>query len=357
MMNTDLVSKKEINELILKVLANQATPGECVILEEWVKKSDDNKRFFLRFRNVWLASSQAVKYDKGSISLGLEAVNKKIKSSHSGETVLPEIRNLHDKKRSYMFYIRTAALWIFLVGLGAVLSMLFVKPARILNLNSKVSVMAPMGSKALTVLPDGTVIWLNAGSKIEYKISDDKPVREVTLEGEAYFNVSKDPDHPFTVNAREMIIKAYGTEFNVKAYPEEKEVETTLVKGSVSVEIRNKPSNKTLLKPNEQAIYYKPSTDRSENFLVTKGIDPSIYTLWINDRLQIRGETLDDLAVILERKYNVTIHFDDNTLKNLRFTGIIENETIEQILELIKISSNVDYHIDGREILLSKTRK
>lgn len=86
-------------------------------------------------------------------------------------------------------------------------------------------------------------------------------------------------------------------------------------------------------------------------------IDPSLYTHWINNRLQIRGETLNDLAVILERKYDVTIQFDDNTLRDLRFTGIIENETIEQILELIKISSRVDYHIDGRKIILSKTEK
>jgi transmembrane sensor len=357
MMNTDLASKKDVNELILKVLTNQATPDEYIILDEWVKQSDDNKRFFLRFRNVWLASSQAVKHDKGAISKALENVNKKIKSSHSDETSITVTRNFRDEKKSYTYYLRTAALWILLTGVGAVFSMLFVKPARILNLNSEVSVMAPRGSKALTTLPDGTVVWLNAGSKLEYQISDEKPVREVSLEGEAFFNVSKDPRHPFTVNAGEMIIKAYGTEFNVKAYPEEKEVETTLVKGSISVEIKNKPSNKTLLKPNEQAIYYRPTSERSENFLVTKGIDPSIYTLWINDRLQIRGETLYDLAVILERKYDVTIHFDDNSLKDLRFTGIIENETIEQILELIKISSKVDYRIDGRKIMLSKTKK
>jgi ferric-dicitrate binding protein FerR (iron transport regulator) len=250
-----------------------------------------------------------------------------------------------------------AALWILLIGIGAVLSIIFIKPGRILNRNSDISVMVPRGSKALTVLPDGTVVWLNAGSKIEYKVQENKPVREVTIKGEAYFNVSKDPDHPFTVNAGEMIIMAYGTEFNVKAYPDEKEVETTLVEGSVTVEIRNKPTNKTLLRPDEQAIYYKPTSQRSENFLVTKGIDPSLYTLWINDRLQIKGETLEDLAVMLERKYDVTIHFDDNKLRDLRFTGIIENETIEQILELIKISSNVDYRIEGREIWFSKTGK
>lgn len=357
MMNTDLASKKEISELIVKVLTSHATPEECVMLDEWVKESDDNKRFFLRFRNVWLASSLVVKTDRVKTLRALEIVNRKIKSSKSDELHSPERKPRPGMGRPLISYLKIAALWIFLFGLGTIFSMLFIKPARLLNLNSEVSVLAPRGSKAMTVLPDGTVVWLNAGSKIEYKIPYNKPVREVEMEGEAYFDISKDPEHPFTVNAGEMIIKAYGTQFNVKAYPEEKAVETTLVEGSVSVEIKNKPSNKTMLRPRDQAIYYRPTSTRSENFLVTKGIDPSLYTLWINDRLQIKAETLEDLAIMLERKYNVTIHFDNNSLRDLRFTGIIENETIEQILELIKISSNVDYRIDGREIWLSKTGK
>jgi transmembrane sensor len=356
-MKTALVSKKDVIDLIIKVLTNQATPDDCIKLNEWIKQSDDNKRFFLRFRNSWMAASQLIIPSRTKTLKALEIVNQKISSSQTGEVSTHEMEILPDKKSIFFKYLKIAALWMLLFGLGTVFSMLFIKSPGVLKHNSTVSVITPRGSKALTVLPDGTVVWLNAGSKIKYKIPDDKPVRDVSIEGEAYFNVTKDPDHPFTVNAGEMIIKAYGTEFNVKAYPEEKVVETTLVEGSVSVEIKNKPSNKTLLKPNEQAIYYEPTSKRSENFLVTKGIDPSLYTLWINDRLQIKGETLEDLTVMLERKYDVTIHFDDNSLRDLRFTGIIENETIEQILELIKISSNVDYRINEREIWLSKSRK
>ncbi len=357
MMNTGPESKKDISELIIKMLTNQATSEECVMLDDWISNSEENKQYFLRFRNIWLASSQVVKGDKSKTSIALEKVHQKIGKSQPEEIQAKETIMLPERSRSLLSYFRIASLWILLFGLGAIFSMFFIKPSRILNLNSIVSVVAPRGSKAMTILPDGTVVWLNAGSKIEYKIPDNEPAREVRIEGEAFFHVSRDPEHPFTVNAGEMVIKAYGTQFNIKAYPEEKEVETTLVEGSVSVEIKNKPSNRTMLKPNEQAIYYKPTSERSENFLVTKGIDPSLYTLWINDRLQIKGETLEDLAVMLERKYDVTIHFDDNSLKDLRFTGIIENETIEQILELIKISSNVDYRINGRKILLSKTGK
>jgi transmembrane sensor len=355
-MDTGIISKKYVSNLIIKVLTNEATPDECVMLDSWVKKSQDNRRFFLHFRNTWLASSQAVEPDPLKTSIALDKVHGKIKSFRSADLAATSSKPFQENKRSILSYVKIAALWLVLFGLGVLFSLVFVKPAGVLNFTSEASVIAPRGSKALTILPDRTVVWLNAGSKIKYKITAGKPTREVTLEGEAYFNVYKDPEHPFTVNAADMTIKAYGTEFNVKAYPEEKVVAATLVRGSVSVEIKDKPTNRTMLNPNDQAIYYKPTADRSENFLVTKGINPALFTLWINDRLQIKGATLEDLAVMLERKYDVNIHFDDNSLKDLRFTGIIENETIEQILELIKISSNVDYRIDGREIWLTRTR-
>ncbi|MBK8882955.1 MAG: FecR family protein [Bacteroidales bacterium] len=356
-MKKDLLSEKEVSNLIIKILTDQASPDECLVLDKWVKKSDENRLFFLHFRNIWMASSQVIKAEKTNIPKALEIVNHKINEINPDEVRLNGKKVFPGRKSNLFSYVRIAALWVLIFGMGALFSMLFLKPEKILNFNSAVSVITPRGSKALTVLPDGSVVWLNAGSRIEYKITKNNAVREVTIDGEAYFKVSKDPGHPFIVNAEEMIIKAYGTEFNVKAYHEDKVVETTLVDGSVSVEIKNKTSNKTVLKPDEQAIYYKPTAEQFENFLVTKGIDPALYTLWINDRLQIKGETLEGLSIMLERKYDVTIHFDDNFLKGLRFTGIIENETIEQILELIKISSNVDYKIEGREIWLSKTRK
>jgi transmembrane sensor len=356
-MTTETDSKKQISELIIKVISGQASPGECIILDEWVRKSDNNRQFFLRMRNGWLASSQASKHDRAKTLKALDIINQKI---NSGQTVFKGedgIKHLPGRNKSLPGNLKIAALWILLFGLGALFSMIINKPVRLLNQNLSVTVIAPRGSKALTILPDRTVVWLNAGSKIEYRMADNSPVREVALEGEAYFDVAKDAAHRFSVNAGEMVIKAFGTKFNVKAYPEEREVETTLVEGSVSVEIRDRPSNKTMLKPDEQAIFYKQTADRTENFLVTKGIDPSRYTLWIKDKLQIKGETLEDLAVILERKYDVKIRFDDSTLRNLRFTGVIENETIEQIMDLIKISSNVDYRFEGRIVWLSKSRK
>jgi transmembrane sensor len=357
MMDKESGLNNEIEELIIKVLSGTATNSEIRSLDHWVRQTDENQHYFLRFRDSWYSLSQIKTPNKTRTLEALNEVNRKITGLPVYEVAESGTRLLPSHTYSPPKFLRTAALWLLLLGMGAVFILLIQKYTGNFKISYTAQVESPRGSKAFTTLPDGTTVWLNAGSQLEYKISAGKPVRNVSLAGEAYFNVARDPDHPFSVNAGSMIIKAYGTEFNVKAYPEEKKVETTLIEGSVSVEIRNKPNNKTVLKPNEQAVYYSPSEGRSENFLVTKGIDPAYYALWIKDKLQIKGEKLEDLAVMLERKYDVTIHFNDMDLKDLRFTGIIENETIEQILELIKISSNVEYAMDGREVWLSKSRK
>lgn len=342
-MNTELLSKEEINVLIVSMLSGKSTPVENKLLLNWVKQSAENKTHFVRFRDAWQASSQFNSSDKSKTEKALEKINRSldIHKNTPVKTISPFIR-----------YFKVAALWILLFSLGIIASRLIFNTSGYKGQVSDISVMAPMGSKAITFLPDGSKVWLNAGSKIVYSTGENRKVREVKLSGEAYFDVTKDQNKPFIVEAEGLIVMVHGTQFNVKAYPEERSVETTLVEGSVSVNSKDNPSDIVILKPNEQVLFFKATGDRGESLVVTRGIDPQRFTLWINDRLQITGETLGSLAVMLERKYDVKIHFEIPALKELRFTGYIENETIEQVLEMIKISSSVDYKMKEREIWL-----
>jgi transmembrane sensor len=356
-MNSDHTSNTEINQLVIKVLSGQATAGETDILQMWIQQSEENKIHFLRLRNTWDAAAQAITPDARKTMKALDIINQKINSLPTDNISSSNPGSSQTVFQLFRYnFSKIAALLIIIFVLGAVFARVFIKPAGYSNKTSMIEVVAPMGNKAMTSLPDGTKIWLNAGSTIEYSLSDKKNIREVFLTGEAYFEVAKNPHKPFIVNAGVIIIKAYGTTFNVKAYPEERVVEATLVEGSISVEVKNKPENRIMLNPDEQVFYYKPTSERNEKLLITKGINSELFTSWINDRLQISGETLESLAVKLERKYGMAIHFEDNSLKDLRFTGIIENETIEQVLELIKISSSVNYRIHNREIWLMNNK-
>jgi len=221
----------------------------------------------------------------------------------------------------------------------------------------------PLGGKSNIYLADGTEVLLNAGSQLKYNASFGQRKREVIIEGEAYFKVAKNPDMPFVVKTSDLIVKAYGTEFNVKAYAEDKVIETTLIEGSISVQKSKSPTGKKqkefFLKPNEQVRYHiadkkSGEANKSKKLFISRNIDTDIYTAWINDRIYVKSEPLSSLIIRLERKYNVNIHFESQELETMRFSGVLENETIEQVMKAIQLAAPVQFRIKNREIWLTK---
>lgn len=231
-----------------------------------------------------------------------------------------------------------------------------------------------MGSKTKIKLPDGTVVWLNAGSKLTYNKEYGQTLREVTLSGEGYFDVVKMKDKPFIIHTPDIKIKVLGTVFNVKAYPQDKKTETSLIRGSIEVTIKNRPSDKIILSPNEKLVVendevvmktgqrIKGSSVRpvnapliSLNKLAYSPVDSTLpETEWINNRLVFRDESLEELAARMERWYNVNIEIRDEELKERRVSGIFDSETVDQALEALKISVRFHYEQDGNHIIIHR---
>jgi ferric-dicitrate binding protein FerR (iron transport regulator) len=242
------------------------------------------------------------------------------------------------------------------------------------------SIHTPLGAKTKIMLPDSSAIWLNAGSSLKYSHEFGIRNREVHLSGEAYFDVHHNPSIQFLVKTSELTITSYGTAFNVKSYPDEGTIETTLIEGSIGItrsSIEDKRKDEVLLEPNQRVVYYRktntmktaqaasetdkvpvPTTpepkEQKTTYLISKGIDTKEYTSWKDGTIFISSETLSELAVKLERKYNVKIHFGSEALKNLRFTGSLENETVEQVIHAIGIAANIEYEIEDRDIWLKE---
>jgi ferric-dicitrate binding protein FerR (iron transport regulator) len=227
------------------------------------------------------------------------------------------------------------------------------------------------------MLPDGTTVWLNAGSKLFYDDNFRGATREVTLEGEGFFEVVKQPEHPFIVHTSGIDIKVTGTTFNVKSYPEDKTVETTLYHGAVKVFRHEESEKKAIqLKPNEKLILskqaaYKPS-GLSEGARPTsiKEIPPSFViahidstkkeserfeTAWLYSRLEFRGDSFEEVARKMERWYNVTISFTDEKVKQLSVTGSFQTETIEQAFAALKTGFPINYKITNHEIYVGSS--
>lgn len=248
-----------------------------------------------------------------------------------------------------------------------------VKKATVQAANTGQTIATQNGSRTRTMLPDGTTVWLNAGSKIYFDNDFASATRDVKLEGEAYFDVVKNPNRPFIVHTAGIDIKVLGTVFNVRSYPADKTVETTLIRGLVQVTRQGYPQQKPVyLHPNEKLVVQK-SADEANNTAQANGTPQVSYkvakldttvkeidrieTAWVYNRLEFRGENFEALARKMERWYNVSIVFEDDNVKQQTFNGSFENETVEQAFIALKTAAPFSFSIQGHEIRIRSLGK
>lgn len=222
------------------------------------------------------------------------------------------------------------------------------------------------GSKSNIQLPDGSTVWLNADSKITYDENFGDSFREVALTGEAYFDVVKDERHPFIIHTTTIDIKVLGTAFNVKAYEAESNTETTLIRGSVEVTLRNSPEKKIILKPNEKlrvnntGLEYVTGTEPTSHKPVVDDLNmvvgkvhyqkkdsSALETLWVKNKLAFDAETLEEAMRKIERWYNVSVQIMvDESMRSTQYSAIFDNENLSEVMEALRITGNFSYSIN-----------
>ena len=225
------------------------------------------------------------------------------------------------------------------------------------------------GEKKLITLPENTNIWLNAGSQLQLDKGFGKENRRVYLSGEALFDVTHNEKIPFIVCIQKCEIKDMGTLFNVKAYPGDKQSETSLLRGKVEIELNNSP-HKIFLSPNEKVVINNDDVSlvkkkQSYTTPVIKDINllPLSYnqkdsavieTAWAQNRLEIVNEDFFHMKDKLERWFNVKINIKDNAVGKYPFTATFENEDIRQVLQALQYAYHFNYTIEKNEVNISK---
>lgn len=233
----------------------------------------------------------------------------------------------------------------------------------------------PYGATRKVTLPDSSVVWLNAGSTLSTAEGFSSNNREVTLQGEAYFDVKQNAEVPFVIHAGKMNIRVLGTTFNVKAYPEGLTTEASLIHGAIEVTLTNDPQKKFVLKPNEkivlpnQELHAIPGAMPEDAYrqLQAEGYALSNLTItpqsklvaeiaWTSNQLAFINESFAEIAQQLERKFGVEIHFSDDAIRNSRFTATFLNEDIRETLGALQFTATdpFTFKIDRNQIYISR---
>jgi len=328
-----MTSEKSIKSIIIAHLDGNLKGEELKRLHQWLARSIDNQKYYARIKDLWESSS--------TDSVRLAETEKEWERFLSMITEKYQSNIFRFKTNIQIFY-RFAAILIIGMVIGALI-LRYITPEESLFIAAR----APKGSVSQMVLTDSTIVFLNAGSQIRYTHETKEKEREVFLEGEAWFDVSKKKNKTFVVHTSTYDVYVTGTKFNVKSYAEDNEVVTTLEEGEVRITSSEniRLAESVTLNPGEQVALDKHSKE-----IAVRNVDPSIYSSWKDNKLIFLNMNLAELVVLLERRYGVDIEVDDPGILKYHYTGTIKNETILEILEIIKHTLPIEYEIEGQTV-------
>lgn len=333
--------------------------------EEWIEQHPSQQKEFdtaVQVMKVLLnARKRNIEVDS---ELSLRQILTKIE--------IDKMEQKASKRSLFSPWMKIAAMLVLLVGISILLYFASQFNMGLRNETAFNELIVPIGEKAQIVLSDGSHVWINSGSKLKYPTTFSQKNRTVYLQGEAYFDVKKKNGAPFYVTTDAVNIKVLGTAFNVKSYPGDKNVETTVIRGLVRVE--NKFTNKTvLLNPKEKCIVPSTANENAEkniqlqNTVVTnqsnegvtvvQKVNTDLVISWKDQLLVFQDERFEELVVKMERWYNVKIVIQDESLKDLRFRGkFVNNETVYQVLDAIKLTSRIKYKVENNIFYIKKSQ-
>ena len=301
-------------------------------LEEWQKANPENKIEFGKYQKIWTATADVVKLNKFDSEKAWNQVDSKL------ETRKTRIRQL--KNIALLVSGMAATLLIFL-------SLTFYTDLFSTS-GATIAMTTTYGSRSEVVLPDGSIVKLNAGSNLEYHFDKVSQTREVDFSGEAFFEVSKSKK-PFVIQTADGLkVKVLGTKFNLSTYPEDRMAQTALFEGKV--ELSQNGSTPLILKPGEMA-----SLDKKSNEIKYAEGEISHTTSWMQNKLYMENMSLRDVCTKLERWYDVKITLSDDQLgEKIHYTGVLKEQTVLDVLNALCRLSSIKYELKGKNIEISR---
>lgn len=324
-----------MDELIASYLNGGLDKSSLEELKKWMAASPENERYFMQRQEIWFSA----------IDEGKNLYNKE--KAFDAFKARVEATQVVRKKVHPMLLWRYAAVVALLVTFSAL--SFWQGGERVKDSFAQIVVEAPLGSRSKLFLPDGTMVWLNAGSRMSYSQGFGVDDREVQLEGEGYFEVTHNQKIPFLVGTKDLQVRVVGTKFNFRNYPQDAEAVVTLEEGKVALKNLMHREREVMLAPNERVILNK--TDGKmwvEKATATNALQ------WTMGYLFFDEEMLIDIAAELERSYHVKIKIAEDSLKGFRFYGnfVRQEQSIREVLDVLSSTGKIRYTIEDRDVIL-----
>jgi len=329
----------EIEPILIKSFAGQASSEEEKRIADWIAASDDNFAEWKRYKALW-NKSKALQYsDKIDLEKALLATKKRIPQFHKS------------KSFKLQWWMQAAAIVLLSLLFSVTINYFRQESTKAVVATNVIyqEVKAAYGTQTKVSLEDGTQVWLNSGSKLKFPNTfASQNTRDVELVGEGYFEVHHNVQQPFIVHTRDLGVKVLGTSFNVNAYENMKRVTVALVEGKVSVIKEKDDQDKELLQlhPSEIADY---SIDENKIYY-SETNNIGRYTAWKDGKIVFLDDPMDKMVSLLENWYNVDIEVKDESLLRNHFTATFSDESLDQILKYLSISTSFKYRfVDPKE--------
>lgn len=315
---------QEIKELLPLYFEGKLYKAQKQNVENWIEVSKEHKAIYDNMAEIYRASDMLYAMDYTDTDKALKNIGKKIRHTH-----------IH----LFIAKMQRIAAVLFIPLFLCSLLLLY----KTLNTQAptRMTITTSPGMTANATLPDGTAVTLNSNSRLSYPSTFTGDRREICLQGEAYFNVTKDARHPFIVNTtKQAAIKVYGTHFDVEAYPKENIVTATLEEGSIAMLYADKYNRimEHRITPREKIVY----STKTRDVMISK-TDVNVATSWKDDRLIFRNTPVRDVLRSLSKRYGVEFDVRNSNIYTNSFTGTLEQQRLDRILEYLAITSNMHF--------------
>ncbi len=324
--------KNRIEHLLPGYFSGEIKEEDRKKVDKWKNDSEENNKFFRRMASVWKSGEILNQMQQFDASKALKKINERIKL-HTPSPIWQKLQKI------------AAILLIPVLIYSGFLTFRQLKNSGLYSENQEwQTVRTSAGMQSDLKLPDGTHVWLNSETVLKYPLHFEN-YRKVLIKGEAFFEVKKDQHHPFLVKTGKMNIEVMGTSFNVTNYPSENQTEVVLKSGKVKLFAESHPDKRGIryLVPNQRAAY-----NNKNNQLIIDNVCVEKYTAWKDGILMFVNDPMPEVTKKLSRWFNVDIVLEDNELEDYIYKATFKDESLAQVLELLKLSAPIEYTVKPR---------